>query len=260
MVSYTLDVNKRQFPKGGNMKKFSKNLCALVVGSVSMAASAGIPVIVDAPVDHLFIPAGFDNNDATEVVVSGYFPNLCYRKNMAEVKLKGDTIHIKVSALYNIGDDASRCADMLVPFKEVVNVGNLQAGDYKIKVNAETEYEQSESLKIAEASTNAVDEHIYAYVDTIEKTPLKNKVILKGYTPSDCLVFDRIETHSNNKDSIAILPIMKKTTDFCPMKMVPFKKDVEFSLDSLKYDKALIHVRVMDGRSVNTIIDLKEEK
>lgn len=87
-----------------------------------------IPVILDAPVSHLYVPAGFDDNDNVEVVVSGEFPSLCYTKNMTEVTVNGDTINIHISSLFNLpgeGEKGNKCGPMIIPFKEVVTIGNL---------------------------------------------------------------------------------------------------------------------------------------
>ena len=45
---------------------------------------------------------------------------------------------------------------------------------------------------------------------------------------------------------------MKQVSEFCPMKMVPFEYEVEVP-NNLEKEKILLHVRVMDGRSVNSL-------
>jgi hypothetical protein len=45
---------------------------------------------------------------------------------------------------------------------------------------------------------------------------------------------------------------MKKIRDFCPMKMTPFSYDIEVP-KSLANPKILLHVRSMDGNSINSI-------
>ena len=82
------------------------------------------------------------------------------------------------------------------------------------------------------------------------ENPHNRIVELKGYNPSDCFQFDRVELVSNKEDVYSVLPIMKKVSDFCPMKMVPFSYEVEIP-DDLPRKNILLHVRSMDGRSVN---------
>jgi hypothetical protein len=50
---------------------------------------------------------------------------------------------------------------------------------------------------------------------------------------------------------------MKQVSDFCPMKGMPVSYPVRFDFSGLKVKKPLLHVRTMDGKSVNTIIDLE---
>ena len=85
------------------------------------------PEIVSAPVNHLYIPAGFDSNDSVEVVVTWEFPNSCFSRNEVKVAVQEDIIDISINAISNDKSfPAIRCAQMVIPFKEVVNVGNLQ--------------------------------------------------------------------------------------------------------------------------------------
>jgi hypothetical protein len=45
---------------------------------------------------------------------------------------------------------------------------------------------------------------------------------------------------------------MKQNSDFCALKMVPFEYDVIVP-SKLKSDKVLLHVRSMEGKSINSI-------
>lgn len=217
------------------------------------------PIIIDAPVRHVFVPAGFDDNDNVEVVVSGEFPSLCFTRNTVDVKKEGRKINIQITAIYNLPGGFSgnkKCGRMIVPFKEVISLGQLDDGEYKIKVNQKTEYELNDKIKINPAEINAVDESIYANVEFIEQTNNPKEIILRGHNPSSCLVFSRFEYLSNGKDTISVLPIMRKTSDFCPMKMTDFELEANLDLSTINATNVLIHARAMDGRSVNSIIEM----
>jgi len=237
------------------MKKFL--LAAMTMSSVAFAQQ----MIIDAPVDHMYLPEGFDNNDNVEFVVTGHFPNTCYAKNLVKVDVVDDVIDVKVTATLTQPDDDQKgifCAEMIVPFKEQVTVGTLQGGKYKIVVNGNTFSEIQNELMVQEASSNNVDDYLYASVDYIQKDLTDpSKANLVGYTPSDCVKFDRVEYHSNKRDTISVLPIMKKVSDFCPMKMTPFYVPVKFDYSTIKHENVLIFTRTMDGKSVNTIIRRK---
>lgn len=223
------------------------------IGFFVSALSWGATNVGPAPVKHLYIPDGFDNNDSVEVVVTGYFPNPCYSRNTVEVLVKDDVVEVLVTALQT--ENKLLCPDMAVPFKEVVALGNLQGGHYKIHVNSTL----SGQLKIGEADSNSVDDHLYAAIDQIESKGA-GKYVLKGWRYSPCIELDHIEVISNKNDTLSVLPIMKQVSDFCPMKLTPVSYPVNLDLSSLKENESLIHVRTMDGKSFNTLIKLNEQR
>lgn len=237
--------------------KMSSLLLTLALGPI--AAMAQRPTVIDAPVDHVFVPAGFDNNDNVEVVVTGFFPNPCYNRNDVTVKVVDDLIKISVTASVK-EDKGSLCAAMIVPFKEDISVGNLQGGDYKIVVNEGTPYELKDSIKIVEAASQNQDDHIYAMVDYIDLGFTGGSLgdtRLIGWKPSDCLELDRVEYRSNGKDTVIVMPIMKKVRDFCPMKLTPLEVPVRFNPSEYSHSKVLLMSRTIDGRSVNALVNLE---
>ncbi len=50
----------------------------LAASAAAHGAPRSVPKLVVAPVDNVFVPAGFDDNDNVEVVLQGYFANSCY--------------------------------------------------------------------------------------------------------------------------------------------------------------------------------------
>lgn len=220
----------------------------MLLASISTFAYAEI---VSAPVKHLYLPDGFDSNDAVEVVVTGVFPSACFSRNDVKVKVIDDVIDIKVTAISQ--EKTRSCPDMVVPFKEVVHVGTLQGGEYKVVVNKTLE----DNFSIMEASSSSVDDHIYAAIEYIEKKSQK-EVVLHGWRYSNCIDLDKVEVVSNKKDTLSILPVMKQLSSFCPMKMMPTQYAVKVDLSSMKMKEPLLHVRTMDGKSINSIINMEE--
>lgn len=229
-----------------------KKSISLLAALFSVTAMASTPVETHVPVDHIYSPKGFDSNDNTEVIISGYLPNLCHKSPKTSYEVKGNQINIEVKAL-KYHESNPYCPEAIVPFIESVNVGVLDKGLYEIVVNGKTQYEKDSKIRIDESSSDAIDEFIYANVEYIEKKNNGSRVIeLKGYNPSDCFVLENIEIVDNNKDVYSILPKMRQVSDFCPMKMVPFNYEVEVP-NNLKENKVLIHVRSMQGKSVNSV-------
>jgi hypothetical protein len=234
------------------MKLQNLLFATLLIGNVSFA---GTPISKIVPVDHAFIPAGFDSNDNVEVVITGYLPNLCHKSPSAKVEIKGSKIDIKMTSLY-YQESNPFCPEMVVPFTKSVALGVMDKGNYEITVNGKSPWEKKEKIAILESTSNAVDEFQYAYVQYIDKEIGNNEVALKGYNPSDCFVLDKITHVSNKKDAYSVLPKMKQIREFCPMKMIPFSYDWKVPTE-LESEKVLIHVRTMDGNSVNTVISTK---
>lgn len=208
--------------------------------------------VVSAPVEHLFIPKGFDNNDNVEIFVSGKFPNPCYSRNKVDVKVIEDQIQVTVTALLN-NQENKNCEDYQVSFLEDVTIGSLQAGEYKLTVNGKL----SEKLIVNEARSTGVDDHLYAEVDYVElgfTGGANGEVFLVGRT-ADCIVLDRVELISNEKDTLSILPIMKIVSTSCAKQKVQFNIPVKF--DPLKFNSSniLLFVKTMDGKSINSLMD-----
>lgn len=209
--------------------------------------------IITAPTDHLFIPKGFDSNDSVQLIVTGNFPNTCYSRNTSEVKVEGKKILIQVNSIEQKVKNI--CAMMLVPFKEEVNLGMLASGVYEIVVNAGSKYEVKGALEVVPSSSSLIDDYIYLDVLYIEQSDTnKNLFKIKGMHYSDCIEIDRVDLISNEKDTVSVLPIMKQVAEFCPMKGHPIVTTTEIDLSQLPSESVLLHVRTLDGKSVNTII------
>lgn len=227
-------------------------LVATLTFSFGTASAIAAPGTAWAPISHVYAPKGFDTNDDTQIVVSGYLPNLCYKAPRAEFSVVGRTISITVKAL--LDERTMFCPQVIVPFLEAVSVGVLDKGIYRIIVNGSSHYEKGSEISVVESASSSVDNYVYANLSYIEKTEGSRRIALKGYNPSDCFEFDRIEFISNEKDTYSVLPIMKQIRPGCPMKMVPFSIEAQVPA-GLPISNLLLHARAMDGKSVNSLFD-----
>lgn len=225
------------------MKSLSPLLLAMLFNASAFA--------VDAPVEHLYVPEGFDNNDTVEVVVTGTFPNPCYARSETTATVKGDVIEVRVHA--TVAPDSERCEALPVPFKESVTLGTLQGGSYTINVNGMLK----ERMVIKEASSNSVDDHLYAAVDYIElgfTGGASGSAFLIG-KHHKCTSFDRVEIISNGKDTYSILPIMKRISSNCEKSFSSEPIEVNFDARALPHKNFLLFVRTMDGKSVSALVE-----
>ncbi len=212
---------------------------------------ASTPASIKLAVDHIYSPKGFHDHEETEVILSGHLPNLCHKSPKTEVSVKGREIHIEVSALHYEPTNPF-CASVLVPFVETVQVGVLDKGRYEIIVNPKSRLMKKSEIFIEEQSSDAMAETVYANIYHIEKNNTGESVVLKGYNPSDCFVLDSIDYQHNGKDTYSIYPKMKQISNFCPRKMIPFSYEYKVPKE-LDFPRVLLHVKAMDGRSINTL-------
>ncbi len=232
-------------------------LSAFVLFTTLSVYAQNEPIVISSPVDHLYVPRGFDNNDNVEVVVTGRFPNPCYIKNSVYVELRDDVILIEVSALKKDNPNTAMCAPMEVPFKESITIGNLQGGQYKILVNQNTRYEQKANLEVAVSDSQSVDDHLYPIVEYVElgfTGGLSGDAIIIARSPSDCVVFDKLKYISNDNDTISILPIMKKISGDCNRRQKRLEIPIKFNPDSFRNSNILLFVRSIEGKSVHSIV------
>jgi hypothetical protein len=229
-------------------------LLSTIFGAGLVTANEPAPRLVKnlVPVDEIYSPKGFDDNDFSEIVVSGYLPNLCYKSPTTSIKREGYKIVVTLESLHVRPVEGEVCAEMIVPFFETVQLGVLPEGDYKIEVNGKSVYRKLGKLSVTKSFTSVMDDFLYANVEYVDKSFGSRVIKLKGHNPSDCYELEDVRFAHNGTDTYSILPKMKQVRDFCPMKMMPFEYSVEVP-KTLKAGTVLLHVRSMNGKSVNTL-------
>ncbi len=201
------------------------------------------------PVRNIFVPHGYIAGEHAEVLITGYLPNLCYKAPRGIVKKDGKKIYINMIA-NNKDVINSYCADVIVPFVETIDLGEMEKGDYQIIVNFGSPMKKVSALSVGENLNN--NREIYAAVYDIVKKEERNSVVLKGYHPSDCFDFKSVEIVSNGKDAYTVFPRLSQSRAFCPKKEIRFNYEVKLP-NTLREKQILIHVKTMDGKGINTI-------
>lgn len=232
------------------MKKLILTLTALLISGVGYAAP---PALTHVPVDHIFAPTGFHDHENTQVVVTGFLPNLCHKSPKADVIVEGREVRIDLQAFHYHATNEF-CAPVLVPFVETVDVGLLDRGEYNVKVNSNTQYERRSMVQVDEYASSAISDYVFANVHSVSKSGHGREVLLQGYNPSDCFELKEVKYDHNKNDTYSVYPVLKQVSDFCPKKMVPFTYEFEVPQD-LDRHQVLLHVKGMDGRSVNAIFN-----
>lgn len=106
---------------------------ALSISGLSYAAREREVVYkdVDANIQEAYIPGGFDSTAEAYVVVSGIFPNGCYKWKEARVE-KADSSHHSVRVIASV-KQGDICPRMLVPYMKEVSLGRLNSGSHEVK-------------------------------------------------------------------------------------------------------------------------------
>ena len=98
----------------------------LLLGMGFLASSVAFaqPLEIDAPVDKIFIPQGFDDNDNVEVVAHGDFMNGCYRVGKSDSFVDEDakriTIEVSAYRYQHEKDQDAVCMQVMTPFITLV--------------------------------------------------------------------------------------------------------------------------------------------
>lgn len=78
-----------------------------------------------------YVPSGFDRQSDAFVVVSGMFPNSCYKIKESKVDHVGPALH-EVRAIATVTEGL--CLTVMIPYSKEIQLGKLNAGDHEIRV------------------------------------------------------------------------------------------------------------------------------
>lgn len=244
--------------------KLNKNVFPLLALASLMIApvpvgQANPPSKAPAPVQKVFVPQGFDDNDNVEVILHGHFPNSCMKSGPVEVNVNADSRVISVKPEVFVYE-SSLCLELEVPFIQRVAVGNLAVGSWRVEVVGNVVKEPL-PLDIARARSAAPDEALYAPVEDVVLLPDErgggHRVVVSGLWPQapqgQCFDIAKIESRLGPDNVLVVLPIAELHREGeC---QVPANRNRRFSgsaiVDQRLADDVLVHVRVMNGESLN---------
>lgn len=228
---------------------------------VANAAVASNETLIPSPVEKLFVPTGFDDNDNTEVVVHGHFMNSCYKTGPADFSVDESKKIIRLMPQSYEYSNAI-CAQVVIPFIQTVKLGVLPAGTYTVEIGNSTGVE-TRSLVVKPRVTESPDDFIYAPVDhaTVEfgSTPAQQTVVVSGrYPPTyvGCAIINEVRVMETAGDVLLVLPVMELLSDRLECVARNWSPTFEFKhklATPMKSGDHLLHVRVLNGNSLNRI-------
>jgi hypothetical protein len=212
------------------------------------------PVLQKVQLTYVYAPVGFDNNDRTQIVVQGTFPNSCYR--IGPYKLAVDdskkTVTVTQQAYYY---GQGICIQMPVPFSQTIQVGILREGAFSVADG--TSGTVLGKVVVTRATNPGPDDYLYApigdaYVSQLENG--QNNLILSGNFSDRCSSFEDVKVAVNDR-VIVVQPIIKRDSALsCPAEKNRFQKVIPLS-PTIK-GLYLLHVRSLDGQAINKMVDI----
>ncbi len=248
--------------KGFGMKNFF--VIAAGIAMFSTVATA-TPELVPSPVDKVFTPLGFDDNDDVEIILHGDFPSDCYKVGPAHATVDEENRKITVEATawyYAEGD----CVPMTVPFIQPVRMGMISQGDYEITVIDRPNTDVT-PLFVAQATSRSPDDFTYAPVAQVDLKKQTNgafELAVEGEYPYmfvGCMRIVDLRAHVTPGRVLVVQPISEiflnesDCADQVRSKKFRVTKSVSDMTDSGEY---LAHVRALSGQSVNRLFNVTQ--
>ncbi len=236
----------------------------VVVGMIGMSkvAMADASALITAPVDRIFVPAGFDDNDKVEVIVHGQFSSSCYKMGpvSATVDEASKKVNITAQAYYYHG---GTCIQLITPFIKSVEIDrHLADGSYTISVVNRPDA-GTPMLRVAKSTRQDADDFLYAaatYANLETAADGSRELVLKGQHPyllDGCVKFDDVKSSLGSDGTLVVQPITKIVYgDECRGAVNNrFEYRAKFN-QVLPAGEYLLHVRVLDGNSVNQFLSI----
>jgi hypothetical protein len=149
---------------------------------------------------------------------------------------------------------AGPCADVIVPFNQVIEVGIVPPGNYSIYSGSSRKL--IGRLPVRHTTSASPDDHLYAPISQVfyRKNTAYHVVILNGEFSNSCVKFK--ETLVNvQRNVIVVQPITEfHETSQCRSARFPFEKVVQ--LPPIKAGRYLMHVRSLNATAVNSFVNI----
>lgn len=252
----------------------SSLIVSLALMVMAVAAQAGepssksriealAPALVDVAPDEVFSPQGFDDNDNAQLVLDGTLPNSCYKLGPTHTRIDHAhrVIYVRQQAFYYPG---AWCAEIRTPYVQTVNLGVLASGTYRILTEEEGGAPKlAGELPIAISASASADDFLYAPVEEarLERearsfehpADTRNQLVLFGHFNSTCMAFREVKLNLRANRVIEVLPIIDYDRESqCAQVRKEFTINV--SLKHIPNGRYLIHVRSLNGQSLNRIV------
>lgn len=237
-------------------------ILAITFAAINVFANASLePEIFPAAPSNVYVPQGFDTNDNVEIFFEGEFMNSCYKVGMTVHTVDEETKSIYITDLAHYFGEGF-CAAVVVPYQKGLNAGLLNKGEYKIFFrHSRGNFVESQYVPVKPAQTDQADDHLYAPVKYAQYIPGKNQspghLKLMGTFKNSCMRLDYVKVNIRPYSNVVdVLPVAIMDRGGCKeIEGRPFEHNVE--LNDLHEGRFLLHVRALNGQSVNEIVTVR---
>lgn len=206
---------------------------------------------LDVSLGEAFVPSSFDENERAVFAVVGLFPSNCYRLGPHALKVEAESKTITVQQRAYVLDE--KCAQSIIPFANIIEVGALTPGDYQIlDFNSKALLGK---VTVGRAPTNPTP---YAEVTDanviFDKATQKNQLVITGHFTQRCTEIAEVKINYEER-VLNVEPILKEQSrcEFEPGLRYVQNIDIRRGIQGLYF----LHVQTINGLSINKIIDLK---
>lgn len=218
---------------------------------VFQISDSNFPKRIEVDIKKVYVPRWFDTGDIPQFIISGEFPDQCYRYDKTVFPLiEADKIYFKVLGYQNPGP----CKPIKTPFLKLVDLPTvLDEGVYSL-MNIRQNVDQPAGLlniRLSESKTR--DDFIYADVDSAvtyhDPFAKRSVLVLYGSFPNTCMSFDdaEIRVYQSAAEMIEVLPAIKKDLEEgCLETPVSFVKHIAIP-EVIPVGRYVFFIRKMDG-------------
>ena len=224
---------------------------SVFTGGRALAESA--PVKVPVLYDKLYAPGGFDSNDHIQIVGEGLFRNACYRSAGADVAIDEGTKTIRVNPVAY--EYTGFCLQVVLPFDRVMDVGILPAGKWQV-VQGDDQSKKLGEFIVRRALRESPDDYLYAPISQAfyRHRDGRSEITVTGSFSNSCLSLQDVRT-SVEGDVIVVQPIAALASRAgCSEGKFEFSRTI--TMNQIEAGHYLLHVRSMNGKAVNSLIDV----
>jgi hypothetical protein len=116
-------------------------------------------------------------------------------------------------------------------------------------------------MEIAASTVPSIDDRLYAAVTAVYAPDViasgeHLKITIQGLFNSDCVALEDTTAVLNEGDVTVVLPTLKVDANAtCKAELRPFTRELDLGIVTGKHH--LIHVRSMNGRGVNRVVEIR---